>query len=237
MIIRNAFPELTDCERSLVDSTYRFGLLVPPLLAAATGEAFEGIRKHADALVGKDVLLRRRAPTDKRSSYFTLSPAACYRLGIKAAPPGGYPLRGLLRRLAVTIFCLRRRVTKLSAEEFQRHFPDLYVPGSNCADYFLDRDGASVIRLGWMLIDNDRDIRRLRTVAGEEVRKRFRITEFRRCILRGEFLLAVLCLTDRKAQLVQEAFVERPLRHVPVLVESIEHELACLPLARTRSYP
>ncbi len=237
MIIHKAFPELTDAGRSLVDSTYRFGLLVPPLLAAATGESFDSIRKRAEALVRKDVLLRRRAPADKRSSYFTLSASACYRLGMKVAPPGGYPVRGLVRRLAVAIFCLRRRVSKLSAEEFQRHFPDLYVPGSNCADYFLDRVGASAIHLGWILIDNDRDIRRLRTVAGEEVRKRFRVTEFRRCILRGEFLLAVLSLTDQKAQLVQEAFAERPLRHVPVLVESIEHELACLPLARTRSSP
>lgn len=132
----------------------------------------------------------------------------------------------------VLLFCLKFGVERLTPDEFEQRFPELYSRGLRSTPYFIDTL-SEPRRLGAILLDRDNDLRRLQTKVKHLIADRFRIPGFRPWILDRRFSVTILTSSSEKCVQIEGPIREAGQDNVTVRVVVIP-ELAALYLPTNR---
>jgi hypothetical protein len=192
----------------------------------------DGVRKVITRLAEKGWLARHTLAGQQ--PYFMLGHKALAALELRRpTKPLGH--QALLEHYAVLLACARRGCDVFTEDEFRSKFSELSRPGFTAKHYFLDASSAPV-RLGWFLVDHDKQSSRMVDSVGRRIGRVFDIDrpDFRNLILNGQFAIHIVTATEGKRANLQAAFARKPPRNVPVFVEAFPDELDDFFLAKRR---
>jgi hypothetical protein len=234
MTAKEAFDELVPRDRLLIGHAVRYTMTTVPVVKRMHLKDLseDTVRKVLARLVERGWLVRH-ALTD-RESYYMPSQRTFSALALRRSEkPLGDQSR--LEHYAVLLAAARRGCDVFTEEEFRSKFPDLTQPGCSAKNYFLDANGDSP-RLGWFIVDHDKLSSRLVNKVRGRVGTILGMDRpvFRRLVLDGYFAVHVLTATDGKRLNLEAAFARKPLRTVPVSIESFPDELSDFFLMKRR---
>ena len=203
----------------IVEAARRNRVVTPASLSEMSqGLSEAAAEKALRRLTRRGWLHQVRLP--ERRSCYTLSREAVLHLGLSKKAMKAMGQAAVITNLAMTYFCARQKVERLTPDEMRTAYPDLDKPGLQLGNYFSDY-GASPPRLTWMLVDRAFAPDVLVRKVGKVLKKAYRFASLVQLVQAGQFAVAVLVPNERKKWLVERALGKRYFAQVAVTVHVI----------------
>jgi hypothetical protein len=221
---------LSDRDRLILTDVRRYHLTLNEVLHEKffAGVSANAVEKVTGRLAREGWLAQHPFPRGR--VYFTLSAQAARWLGEDPKIARAFGPQALARAYGVLAFCLRRRVTKFTREEFAELFPDLHEPGLPASSYYLDEEGGDR-RLGMVIVDQGARVDRLARKVQETVERRARLPAFQKLIDERRFVVAVATSSPRKCADLTGALRELPPTNAWYRVEALPELIDLFPVA------
>ena len=123
----------------------------------------------------------------------------------------------VISNLAITCYCAKHRIERLTPDEMHASLPELDRPGLQLGNYYTDTV-TNPPRLAWMMVDRgfapDVIVRKV----GKIVTKAHRSTSLVSLMHLGQYAIVILVPNERKKWLVDRILAKRFFAHVTVTV-------------------
>ena len=210
--------------QALIDHVARYRITVREAVEHAFAKSFGATRRMFTQAVRDGHL--DVAPLYRNRRYCHLTQLGANSVDTSASSddrPKHGPLSepAKVRAYAMLVFCCLHDVPRerLTADDFQTHFPDLYRPGMS-ANYYIDTTGNRP-RIGLLRVDFggrgrwDRIISRVR----RDIEAHYLAAGFRRLLARQSFEITVVTALPQKAGRIRQALAGHcDARRVPIRV-------------------
>ncbi len=206
-----------DC-RALIEHVARYRLTVPREAADALGQTLKSTRRRLANAVRDGQL--GIAPLYRNRRYYYLTPSGAESAGAPRHGPLGEAAKA--RAYAMLRFCRSDDASRqrLTAEDLQEHFRELYRPGMS-GGYYVDTSDGRWPRIGLLRVDFggrgrwDRIVQRVRRDIEAHATER----GFRPLLARQALEMAVVTALPQKAARIRQALAaHRDARRIPVRV-------------------
>jgi hypothetical protein len=181
----------------IIDSIIKHGLMTISIYARAHPEV---CRKAHEKAFAKEVDHGRIKPVKLRGRehYYIPTGRECKAqvLGPKRSRP--YGAQALVTHIGYLLFCVERKVARLTKETIRDEMPELLVTGLS-ADRYVVLDGGAT--LGLLLVDCGSDVRHIARKVRAQVERRRQASEaWRDHVRRRDFRVIVIVAHQQKAK-------------------------------------
>jgi len=153
----------------------------------------------ADSVANVSRVLRRLEKRGMLSSqtfvsglnYYTATRRGLKLLGFTSRTPRPLTEQSLPVALAVAEYCVACGNHRVTSQEFQDTYPELWWPGSRASNYVFVRDDKGLV-LRMLLVDRGGAARRIRSRVRRVIAQRSRLREFSLLMKAGRFEIVVL---------------------------------------------
>jgi hypothetical protein len=171
------------------------------------------VGKVAARLISGGWLRERRLAS--QWSYFVLGQAAISLLGVPKNARRPFTEQSFPLAYGYLVFCIERGLRRLTADEFQRQFPELCRRRSAAGGYYLDARSAPC-RLGTVILDRGNPPKNLLRKIDRTIRQRYSIPGFVPLIQNGWFSITILTAWPVKQKYLESAIRIAHKSTVPV---------------------
>jgi hypothetical protein len=211
-------PSPTASQTIIIEIARRYRVVTPGSLAVLQDYTEAAAEKALRRLDQRGWLHQLRLP--QRQICYTLSRNAVLLLGLSKKAMKTMGQAAVITNLAMTYFCGRQKVERLTQEEIRATYQDLDKPGLQIGNYFSDHS-VSPPRLTWMLADRAFAPDVLVRKAGKIMKSAYRFPSLTQLMQAGQFGIAMLVPNERKKWLVDRALAKRYFAQASVSVHLV----------------
>lgn len=182
------------------------------------GASPSAVGKVVARLISGGWLRQRRLAS--QWSYFVLGQAAISQLGVPKTARRPFTEQSFPLAYGYLVFCIERDLRRLTADEFQRQFPELCRRRSASGAYHLD-PRTTPCRLGTVILDRGNPPKNLLRKIDRAIRQRYAIPGFVPLLQNGWFSITILTAWPVKQKYLESAMRIAHKSSVPVDVVTV----------------
>ena len=150
-------------------------------------------------------------------SYYTVTRQTLPLLGLEARTPRPLTEQTYPVVLAVASYCVAKGVRRLTSDEFQEIYPELWRPGMRSSNYVLVNVDDK-LRLEMLLVDRGGAAHRINSRVRRVIAQRKDLPKFHSLMRAGRFRVTVLTGTPEQRDKIYRRLSRRPFG--PIIVSS-----------------